>query len=60
MRNSSLVECSGTDNVSRLKRVTEAMEFPLVYERGLVGERSVGREARSQELVERTEVRMPE
>ena len=58
VRNSSLVECSGTDNVSRLKSCTEAVKSPFI--RGLVGERSVSREARSEELVERTEVRMPE
>ena len=31
MRNSSLVEWSGTDNVSRLKQCTEAMEFSQVF-----------------------------
>ena len=28
VRNSSLVECSGTDNVSRLKSCTEAVKSP--------------------------------
>ena len=58
VRNSSLVECTGTDNVARLKHRTEAVDrvFPRVClfrqeervcERdGMVGERSLGREAR--------------
>ena len=39
VRNSSLVECLGTDNVSRLKHRTEAMD-PISLARGMVGERS--------------------
>ena len=46
VRNSSLVECAGTDNVARLKSSTEAVEPISLAESGLVGERSVGREAR--------------
>ena len=42
VRNSSLVECARTDNVSRLKHRTEARDVPI---RGMVGERCVGREA---------------
>ena len=38
VRNSSLVECSGADNVPRLKHRTEAVD-PLV-DKGMVGERS--------------------
>ena len=37
VRNSSLVECAGTDNVARLKSCTEAMDYCKV----MVGERSV-------------------
>ncbi len=44
VRNSSLVECAGTDNVARLKPLTEAVDAFLVWE-GMVGERSGGREA---------------
>ena len=58
VRNSSLVECAGTDNVARLKPRTEAVD-PCVHTR-MVGERSVGGEARPPGLVERTEERMPE
>ena len=43
VRNSSLVECARTDNVSRLKHRTEARDVPPVG--GMVGERCVGREA---------------
>ena len=67
VRNSSLVECARTDNVPRLKPLTEAADprlaFFLVKEAqrvGMVGERPVCREARSQGLVERTGERMPE
>jgi hypothetical protein len=42
VRNSSLVECAGADNVARLKRPTEAVDLP---HREMVGERSVSREA---------------
>ena len=42
VRNSSLVECARTDNVSRLKHRTEARDVLL---EGMVGERCVGREA---------------
>ena len=39
VRNSSLVECTGTDNVPRLKQTTEAVDSSL-SQRGMVGERS--------------------
>ena len=39
VRNSSLVEWSGTDNVSRLKHHTEAMD--TFFRKGMVGERSL-------------------
>ena len=42
VRNSSLVKCSGADNVTGLKLVTEA---GACCERRAVGERSQGREA---------------
>ena len=46
VRNSSLVECAGTDNVSRLKHRTEARDVLSPSEReSMVGERCVGREA---------------
>ena len=38
MRNSSLIEYSGTDNVARLKHHTEAVN---VLEKDMVGERSL-------------------
>ena len=38
VRNSSLVEWSGTDNVTRLKHPTEAVDHP--FEGMVVGERS--------------------
>ena len=38
VRNSSLVECMGTDNVARLKHHTEAVNVP--FYRDMVGERS--------------------
>jgi hypothetical protein len=68
VRNSSLVECTGTDNVARLKHRTEAVDpdrlLVLGDKRqvgaGMVGERSLGREARPQGRVERREERMPE
>ena len=48
VRNSSLVECIGTENVSRLKRLSDARDTLLSSrEKGMVGERSWGREARS-------------
>jgi hypothetical protein len=43
VRNSSLVECTGADNVSRLKHRPEAVDDPR--ERVMVGERSLGGEA---------------
>ncbi len=59
VRNSSLVECARADNVTRLKRPTEAVNRPS--SRGaMVGERSVSREAGAGAPVERAEVRMPE
>ena len=57
VRNSSLVECAGTENVSRLKHLTEAVDPCLTR---MVGERSVRGEARPEGLVEGTEERMPE
>ena len=55
VRNSSLVECSGADNVSRLKHRTEAADIspgsgrlsgrPRTSRGDMVGERSVGGEA---------------
>src|SRR5438874_4440800 len=59
VRNSSLVECTGTDNVTRLKHRTEAVDGILARE-PMVGERSLGREARPEGRVERREERMPE
>ena len=44
VRNSSLVECAGTDNVARLKHRTEAVNA-LSKREGMVGERCVCREA---------------
>jgi hypothetical protein len=38
VRNSSLVECMGTDNVARLKHHTEAVNVPFPWD--MVGERS--------------------
>ncbi len=58
VRNSSLVECAGTDNVTRLKHRTEALDGSR--KRPMVGERCVRREARPRGRVERTEERMPE
>ena len=57
VRNSSLIECGGIDNVARLKHPTEAVN-PITD--GMVGERSTCAEAWSQEQVECVEVRMPE
>jgi hypothetical protein len=37
VRNSSLVECTGTENVSRLKRVSEARDSCLFFERESYG-----------------------
>jgi CRP-like cAMP-binding protein len=47
VRNSSLVEWTGTDNVSRLKQDTEAMDLSLVRKGEMVGERSVQRRSRT-------------
>ena len=68
VRNSSLVECRGTENVSRLKYPTEAVDVychvSLSKESLLTSGYGRGafwsREARPQGLVERPEVRMPE
>jgi hypothetical protein len=68
VRNSSLVECTGTDNVARLKHRTEAVDpqgrLSSLEKKGrgsgMVGERSLGGEARPQGRVERREERMPE
>ena len=56
VRNSSLVEWSGADNVTGLKPGTEAA---AVAEGDRVGERSMGGEAVSRGAVERMEERMP-
>jgi hypothetical protein len=60
VRNSSLVECAGTDNEARLKHPTEAVNPCSPSANRMVGERSQRGEARPQGLVERGEVRMPE
>jgi hypothetical protein len=57
VRNSSLVECAGAENVTGLKPHTEAVESSLWT--GLVGERSASSEARLERRVEWAEVRMP-
>jgi hypothetical protein len=57
VRNSSLVEWRGADNVPGLKPSTEAAD-PVVYHR-VVGERSHSYEVVSEGTVERWEVRMP-
>jgi hypothetical protein len=44
VRNSSLVEWSGADNVSGLKHGTDALDF-CFFEAGVVGERRQGVEA---------------
>ena len=59
VRNSSLVECTGTDNVARLKHRTEAVDVALARELHGRGAFSSG-EARPRGLVEQREVRMPE
>ena len=58
VRNSSLVECAGTENVPRLKHPTEAVNS--CCKTGMVGERSKAEKPDRKELVERREVRMPE
>jgi hypothetical protein len=45
VRNSSLVKCSGAENVTGLKPVSEAMNSDLLREARVVGERSHCREA---------------
>ena len=57
VRNSSLVECAGAENVTGLKPHTEAVESRR--EPGLVGERSMRSEAGLERPVEGMEVRMP-
>ena len=57
VRNSSLVKCSGADNVAGLKRSTETVDG--VVRHIMVGERSAGREGRPEGRLERAEVRMP-
>ncbi len=44
VRNSSLVECAGTDNVTRLKLGTEARDCPTGT---MVGERSPGQRSQT-------------
>ena len=58
VRNSSLVECARTDNVTRLKYRTEAVD--RLTPQAMVGERCVRREARPRGRVEGTQERMPE
>ncbi len=64
VRNSSLVECRGADNVPRLKHRTEAVNVRSYACIACMDEHGRGafssREARSQGLVEQREVRMPE
>ena len=65
VRKSSLVECTGADNVARLKHRTEAVDIlSLVQARGnqmgMVGERCAGGEAGAGAPVERAQERMPE
>jgi hypothetical protein len=66
VRNSSLVECSGADNVPRLKHRTEAVNVRSFQASASEGHDGHGRgafssrEARPQGLVEQREVRMPE
>ena len=55
MRNSSLVEWRGADNVPGLKPSTEAADA----RKRVVGERSHSCEVVSEGMVERWEVRMP-
>ena len=43
VRNSSLVECAGADNATRLKHATEAVD--RLWKEAMVGERCVSREA---------------
>ncbi len=57
VRNSSLVKCSGADNVAGLKRSTETVGSHQLM--GSVGERSIRREGRPEGRLERMEVRMP-
>jgi hypothetical protein len=45
VRNSSLVECACTDNVTRLKHRTEALDVPR--KRDMVGERCVRRRSQT-------------
>jgi hypothetical protein len=45
VRNSSLVECACTDNVTRLKHRTEALDVPC--KRDMVGERCVRRRSQT-------------
>ena len=57
VRNSSLVECAGAENVTGLKRHTEAVDTRRKAR--MVGERSSASEARPEGRVEELEVRMP-
>ena len=60
VRNSSLVESIRADNSPGIKSATEAMDAVLpARQRGMVGERRLGREAPAQAGVERRRVRMP-
>ncbi len=60
VRNSSLVECTGTDNVARLKHPTDAVDGHALKGVIMVGERCARGEARAEARVERAEERMPE
>ena len=63
VRNSSLVKCSGADNVAGLKRSTETVDSARGILReapsGVVGERSGRSEGIPEGVLERPEVRMP-
>ena len=62
VRNSSLVKCSGADNVAGLKRSTETVDLDgssFGRDHQVVGERSGRSEGIPQGVLERPEVRMP-
>jgi hypothetical protein len=58
VRNSSLVKCSGADNVAGLSAAPKPWDS-ISSEMGSVGERSIRREGRLERRLERMEVRMP-
>ena len=59
VRNSSLVKCSGAENVTGLKPASEAVGSSRLRTAQSVGERSCCSEADARAAVERQEVRMP-